>query len=330
MTRINEVLVYSVIFLFSMIVLGSCNSLDDMMDKYDEEYLRTISKGIEPDPNPDSQEEDPYEPGLYKLPALITEPSYNVFVGQKSSYQIKVRGAGLRNYSYWLKNPGGDLLGSSTLEEDGQRYDEGSLVATGATCYILPSATKYITSEDPDNLNYQMAFTFICHAFNAYGDEYWDEAWVHVIPVQALEWYTTDGTLDAEGTNSNMLTITDCKAVQLENEVSFNDIADLKVWTDMGVKLTSTSKMTFTSYTPGTLTIIVWNHNVKDAVQPTVTGTVHSATLRKYTNKNATGMTTYTISFEGADTWTISNDTGLDINPIVYVKAQMSMTGAVE
>ena len=312
----------SIFLLLCLIAIGSCNSIEDMNQAFETQAAGVLEEPPLPD--------DKYTPGKYKLPALITEPYYCIYVGQKTSFRIEVRSSGLRNYNYWLVDRSKNVLGLSVLNSDGERVMEGGLSSQNSVAYILPSATKAITSEDPENLNTQMAYTFICHAFNAFGDEYWDEALVHVIPVQAIEWYTTDGTLDGEGTNSNMITITDSAAAQLENEVGFNNIEDLKVWTDMGARLKPSTEFTFTSYTPGTLTIIVWNKDIKDAVQPTVTGKTHEATLRKYMHKNSMGITTYTIAFEGADTWTISNGTDSEINPIVYIKAQMSMKGAVE
>ena len=312
---------------FSFALCSSCKGVDDMTEAYDAKFSDAISSESSAT---DSSFE--YVPGYYKLPSLITESSYNIFVGQKSSYKIEVRSSGLRNYNYWLSKQDTTMLGYSILNSDGEREMDGGLSSSNAVCYILPSVTKSVTSEDPENLNDQLAYIFTCHAFNAYGDEYWDEALIHVIPVQALEWYTTDGTLDAEGTNANMVTVTGCSAVELDSTVSFNDIDDLKVRTKIGVNLKTAGagQLTFTSYTPGTLTIIVWNENVKNAVQPTVTGKTHAATLRKYSSKNSTGLTTYTIAFEGADTWTISNESDTAINPIVYIKAQMTLTGAVE
>ena len=185
MTRINEVLVYSVIFLFSMIVLGSCNSLDDMMDKYDEEYLRTVT-GPEQEPVDPSGYE--YVPGVYELRALIPNAEYTVDLGKTRQIQAK---KDLMNYSWWVQSATGALLASAEFDEEGERVFYGGISAQSNYINILASLSSQLTTEyrtetglteEQKAIRRNTAHIVRCHAFNEYGDEYWDTALLYVIP----------------------------------------------------------------------------------------------------------------------------------------------------
>ena len=167
--------------IFSCFLCAACKNADEMTQDYNEKFSSTHSSDSV------TVTED-YEPGVYKLAALIPDAEYSVDITMTRQVQAKT---GYTNYSWWLQSASGSLLGSATFDSDGDRVYTGGITAQSNYVNILTSVTGQVTTEyrtengltdSQISTRQNTAHILRCHAFNDMGDEYWDTALLYVVP----------------------------------------------------------------------------------------------------------------------------------------------------